>query len=100
MKKIWSQEEIKELLENNNKMVIKSLFKLYELQTHEEKLYAETVESNGMGFNCIDAPFLIKIVEWYETKGFLTTKQMFAVRKKLKKYAGQLTRIANIANEV
>lgn len=93
--KTWNVEEIKSLLTNNDKMVAHSVKVLYERQTMGERITHETTESNGIGFNGVDAPFLTSCAQFYISAGFLTPKQTAACRKKLMKYSRQLTKIAN-----
>lgn len=93
--KTWTQERIKELLTTNDTMVVRSLIKLYNLQTDDEQRSEETVHSNGVGFNGCDSQILTSISKQYISKGFITPKQMVLVRKKIFKYSRQLTLIAN-----
>ena len=94
-KKIWTTNEIKEILNKYDDQVGKALVKLYDRQTAEEKADHETKENNGIGFNGADAPILTSFAEFYKKAGFLTAKQLVVARKKIMKYAGQLTKIAN-----
>ena len=93
--KVWKVEEIAHLLQTNDKMVIRSLMKLYGFQTDEEQDLGETTDYNGVGFNGADAPILSSIAENYLKWNRLTPKQLALVRKKMMKYAKQLTKIAN-----
>lgn len=93
--KTWTAEEIKELVQTNDKVLYGALKKLYACQTADEKSYGETVESNGIGFNGVDAPILSSMAEFLIKTGFLTDKQKVIVRKKLVKYNKQLTKLAN-----
>jgi len=93
--KEWTKDEIKHLLETNDKMVSRSLVKLYECQTDDERSDGETHEHNGVGFNGIDSPFLSNIAQRALTGMALSKKQLAAARKALMKYAGQLAGIAN-----
>lgn len=93
--KTWTKDEILSLIKTNDKMVIRSVLKLYDYQTDREKLNMSTGEENGVGFNKYDSPFLTSIAQQIKKNYQLTTKQINVVRKKLLKYAGQLTRIAN-----
>lgn len=93
--KIWTVEEIKHLLAVNDTMLYRSLLKLYECQTADEKADGQTHEYNGVGFNGIDAPILTSFAEFYKRKGFLSTKQKAIARKKIMKYAKQITNLAN-----
>ena len=94
-KKVWSKAEIKELLMTNDKAVARGLVALYNCQTDNEQFGECTTESNGVGFNKFDAELMTNMAKWYIAKGFLTSKQIAIVRKKIVKYAGQLTAIAN-----
>jgi len=93
--KVWTNDEIKRLLETNDKMVSRSLVKLYEYQTESEQDAEETHEQNGVGFNGIDAGFLTSIAKQVISGRTLSTKQLASTRKTILKYAGQITRIAN-----
>lgn len=93
--KVWTVEEIKRLLAINDTMLYRSLLKLYECQTADEKADGQTHEYNGVGFNGVDAPILTSFVEFYKRKGFLSTKQKAIARKKIMKYAKQITKLAN-----
>lgn len=95
MAKVWTIEEIKELIATSDKMVARSVVKLYELQTTSEQAAQETHERNGVGFNGVDAPILSSFAEFYKNRGYLSVKQTALARKKLGKYARQLVSIAN-----
>lgn len=97
MEKIWTEEEIRAKIQESDTMVCRSLLKLYSYQTYEEKEYGAATDRNGMGFNGIDAPILTSFSEFLNKTGFLTEKQIVICRKKLMKYAKQLTKIANMA---
>lgn len=94
-KKIWSKEEIKNLLSTNDKAVCRAVVAIYNKQTDCEKDCAETTDANGVGFNGADANILSSFAEWILKRGYLTEKQMVIARKKMMKYAKQLTDIAN-----
>ena len=92
----WTAEEIKNLVQTNDKVLYGALRKLYAEQTCEEQDLNETCEHNGVGFNGVDAPILSSMAQFLERNGFLTNKQKVIARKKLIKYNKQLTRLANI----
>lgn len=94
-KRIWTQEEIKNLVQTNDNMLYRSLKKLYDCQTADEQASGETKEHNGKGFNAFDAEILTSFVNFFNRTGFLTDKQKAIARKKLVKYTKQLTLIAN-----
>lgn len=91
----WTEEEIKNLVQNNDKVLYGALRKLYACQTADEQNAGETKEHNGMGFNGVDAPILSSFCEFLNKTGFLTPKQKVIARKKLVKYNKQLTKLAN-----
>lgn len=94
-KKTWTEEEIKNLIQVNDKVLYGALKKLYACQTAEEQNDKETHEQNGKGFNGVDAPILSSFCEFLNKTGFLTPKQKVLARKKLVKYNKQLTVLAN-----
>lgn len=96
----WTVAEILRKLERSDLMVERSLIQLYRRQTGDERDQHTTVEDNGVGFNAFDAAFLTDVAQWVERSTYpegqrLTERQRNAVRKALRKYAVQLTRIAN-----
>ena len=91
----WTEDEIKNLIQTNDKVLYGALRKLYACQTADEQAWGETSEANGVGFNGVDAPILSSIATFLNERGFLTDKQKVLVRKKLVKYNKQLTRLAN-----
>lgn len=95
MAKVWSEEEIKTLVQTNDKVLYGALKKLYACQTMDEQKVGETTEHNGVGFNGADSKFLSSVSEFLIKRGFLTDKQKACVRKRLVKYNKQLTKLAN-----
>lgn len=93
--KVWTVEEIKDLVQTNDVVLYRALLKLYNCQTESEKQDKATRDSNGMGFNAYDAEILTSFCDWLIKNGFLTSKQKFVARKKLVKYSKQLTALAN-----
>lgn len=93
--KVWKVDEIRYLLETNNSAVIRGLIAIYNKQTQDEKIMNETKHSNGVGFTGADAKVLSNMAKYAISKGGLTEKQFIYVKKKIGKYAGQITKIAN-----
>jgi len=93
--KIWTKAEIKSLLESSDKAVVRGLLVLYGRQTQEEQQVGETRVHNLKGFNALDAELLTSFSEQYKAKAFLSSKQLEVARKRIMKYAGQLTDVAN-----
>lgn len=94
-KKEWSQDEIRELIQTNDKVLYGALKKLYAEQTSDEQRDGATKNRNNAGFNAYDAKFLSSVAHFLNAKGFLTDNQKAVVRRKLVKYTTQLTRLAN-----
>lgn len=93
--RVYKPSEIRSLIQNNDEMVVKSLLKLYSFQTEEEKYTNDSIFNNGIGFNGCDANFLTEIAKQCVHKNYITFQQVIYVRKKILKYANQLTKIAN-----
>ena len=93
--RVWTVDEIKDRLQNSNKMVARSLIKIYEKQTEDERSDEVTKHRNGMGFNAKDAKFATSLAKVVERGGVLSERQIGCARKILIKYSGQLTKIAN-----
>jgi hypothetical protein len=94
-KKPWTESEILELLDCQDKAVWRAVHCLYQFQTAEEKTAEQTKDHNNKGFNAVDAPFLTSLAKFYENHKRLTQRQTDAARKKVKKYVGQLLKVAN-----
>ena len=95
-KKVWTKEEITNLLLTRKDMVERSLLKMWAFQTYSEQESKDTRFINGCGFNKPDGTVLSSFVENLKKYGsFKSDKQVAYVRKKLLKYTGQLVKIAN-----
>ena len=94
-KRIWTEDEIRNLIQTNDKVLYGALKKIYAEQTADEQADGETNHRNGVGFNGVDAPILSSFAEFLNRAGFLTPKQRAIARKKLAKYNKQLTKLAN-----
>ena len=95
-------EEIKELLKSNNRAVEVGIYRIFQLQTEDEKVSDQTKHSNGVGFSYRDAGFgssLARQVEQNRMIGkgnrTLSSKQIACARKLCLRYSRQLTAIAN-----
>lgn len=93
--RVWTEDEIKNLVQTNDKVLYGALKKLYAEQTADEQESGDTHHANGAGFNGADAPILSSFAEFLNRTGFLTPKQRVIARRKLVKYNKQLTRLAN-----
>lgn len=94
-KRVWTEDEIKGLVQTNDKVLYGALKNLYAQQTADEQRAGETKLHNNAGFNGADSRFLSSVSEFLIRRGYLTDKQKAVVRRKLVKYTKQLTRLAN-----
>ena len=94
-KRIWTEDEIRDYVQTNDKVLYGAIKKLYDEQTEDEKEAGETKHYNGVGFNGADSKFMSSVAEFLIRRGYLTDKQKFAARKRMVKYTKQLTRLAN-----
>lgn len=94
-RRVWTEDEIKNLIQTNDKVLYGALRKLYAEQTSDEQAAGTTKHYNGVGFNGADAKIMSSFAEFLKRTGFLTPKQKAVARRKLVKYNKQLTRIAN-----
>ena len=93
--KVWTKDDIKGLIESRDDAVIRGMKRIYDLQTEDEKENGGTYYNNGVGFSGVDGDIMSSFVKFYNKTNFLTFKQMKIARKKMLKYAGQLTKIVN-----
>lgn len=94
-RRVWTEDEIKNLVQTNDKVLYGALRKLYAEQTSDEQAAGTTKHYNGVGFNGADAKIMSSFAEFLKRTGFLTPKQKVVARRKLVKYNKQLTRLAN-----
>jgi len=94
-RRVWTADEIKELVQTNDKVLYGAMRKLYECQTEDEKAEGAANHKNGAGFNGVDAKIMTSFCEFLIKTGFLTYKQKVIARKKMVKYTKQLVILAN-----
>lgn len=94
-KRIWTEDEIHDYVQTNDKVLYRAIKKLYDEQTEDEKEAGQTKHYNNVGFNGADSKFMSSVAEFLIRRGYLTEKQKFAARKRMVKYTKQLTRLAN-----
>lgn len=99
----YNKTNILNMLNTNDKAVYRALVVLFERQTADEQNSESTNHLNGMGFNGTDARFgssLAKQVIAFEQgkskyRYPLSRTQLEEARKMVRKYAGQLAKVAN-----
>lgn len=101
----YQKAQIVEMLKTNDRAIVRGVLAIYDKQTADEQVAQETNHHNGIGFNGVDARIMSSFAErikgWQPGGKFnwpLSPKQMGIAKKKIMKYAGQLTKIAN--NEI
>lgn len=85
---------IQNLLDSNDLAVCRALIVIFERQTTDEQAYDYTRDANSVGFSGVDAEICSSFAKQYQSRGFLSPKQMVVARKKMKKYWKQLAEIA------
>ena len=93
--KTWTAETIRENILKSDAWLKRAIIAIYERQTADEKASGETSHNNGVGFNGADSFILSSFAEQIKARGTLSPKQTEIARKKMPKYAKQLTSIAN-----
>ena len=84
------KKEIYDRIENDDGYAIASLLHVYSFQLEDEKASQNTKYKNGQGFNGTDAGFMSSLANQYTKKGFLSDRQINAMKRNLKKYWGQI----------
>ena len=64
MSRVWTEDEIKILVQTNDKVLYGALKRLYAEQTADEQSAGETHHHNGAGFNGADSRFLSSVSEF------------------------------------
>ena len=85
-----TKESVQELLETNDRAVMRALIVVYENQTDDEQRIQETKYRNNVGFTGVDANFGSSLAEQVIKRNSLSPKQMKCARKMVKKYWRQL----------
>ena len=93
--KQWTKELIREKLETDIKWLSRGIIAIYEKQTKDEQLSQITNKTNNVGFSSCDAYILSSFAEQLKRGQNLSAKQVEIATKKMKKYSGQLAKIAN-----
>ena len=89
------REYLREKLSTDKKWALHALEAIYDYQTSHEQELETTNEENGVGFSGADAEILTSFAKQYETRKYLSPKQMEIVYKKMKKYWKQVLAISN-----
>ena len=89
-----TKEIIAGKLNSNPKWLYAGIVAIFNKQTVNEKCAESTNEDNGQGFTGCDAPFGSSLAKQLLAGRLLSIKQQAGAQRMMKKYAGQLLRIA------
>lgn len=90
---IWDKARVQALIDGNDQAVIRALMVVYGNQTVYEQEVEGTLESNQKGFSGADAEILTSFAKQFQSKNYLSPKQVAFARKKVKKYWRQLLKV-------
>lgn len=85
---------VRQMLLTNNEWLVRGLVALLARQVEDEITAETTKYRNARGFNSSDAAILTSLGRQWQTRQWLSDRQMTLVRRKMLKYSGQLARIA------
>jgi acid phosphatase class B len=88
-------EFLKTKLSTDEKWAVNALLKIYARQTASEQIAGVTAELNGVGFSGKDSVILSSFAKFYQTKNFLSPKQMSYVFKLVPRYWKQIFDISD-----
>ncbi len=95
MNHTWTKDEIRERIEQNDKWLEHAICALYDRQTSYEKQVEDSNMHNSIGFNKPDSHKLSYYAKWIRSGERLSGHHLENARRKMLKYSGQLTKIAN-----
>ncbi len=98
-KRHWTKASMAKALQNDDKFLLKAMYRLYQYQTEQEQSERRTISGNAVGFNKPDANFLSGMSRMYMANdGDVTVfseRQIDLIRRKMLKYTEQLTMMYN-----
>jgi hypothetical protein len=80
-----TKEQIVQLLETNDKAVIRALLVVYANQTSMEQQLEQTAANNGVGFTGFEGKIGANMAKFAQRTGYLTPKQIAFWRKRDKR---------------
>lgn len=93
-KQLPSKCIIAEKIQTDTKWLYAGILAIYKRQTEDEKQSESTDHNNGRGFTGTDAKFGSSLAKKLLAGYTLTIRQETAARKMMRKYAGQLLKVA------
>lgn len=91
----FTEEAIKEKILHNDAWLFRGIIAIFNRQTEDEKRAEDTKHNNKRGFNSPDARRMTYYAKWILKHGHLDDPHKSIARKKMIKYVGQLTKLAN-----
>lgn len=91
----YTVETIREKITSDKNWAMRAIVALYKYQTYQEQATDSTNDLNGVGFNAVDAYILSSFARQIMAGRQLSNRQLQISFKKLRKYAKQLSGIAN-----
>jgi hypothetical protein len=92
---MWTEQQIVNLLNTNDRAVERAVLAIYERQTADEKQTRQTKHDNTVGFRQNHAPKMSQFARYLKAGGHLYPAQLELARKWMKMYRRQLCEIAN-----
>lgn len=80
---------------NSDIALLRAMLHIFKFQTREEQIDEQTEMNNGVGFTGSDAKLLTSFSKQLIERQNLSEKQMYYVRKKMRKYANQIANHLN-----
>ena len=94
-KKVWTEAEIRGMLQQSNHAVERGIVAIYKRQTESEQAAEETRVLNKVGFSAFHAKRGTYYAKWVNSGKHLTGNHLEKGRELILHYAGQLTKISN-----
>jgi len=103
MQRDYTIEEIAQKIATDDRWLLRGLLAIYSRQTKDEQHSEYTKHRNDIGFNAVDGSRLTRYAKWViswnggnrKYRRPLGPAQLLDCRKRMAKYARQLTEIAN-----
>lgn len=93
--RVWTKEDIVNLLKTNPEAVDRAVKAIHKLQNGEEQQKGKSIERNGRGFSRPDAEFFAKYHVDLVNSITIDPARRAIAKNKMPKYWRQLLRIAN-----
>ena len=93
-------EKLRKQIETKDSTAIHTLMFIFDRQVKDEQSQEIVKYRNGMGFRPQDAKRGSSFAKWYNDKGFFTSKQIYAVKQIVTKYAGQVVEAKICSGEI